>query len=924
MRPLKLTMSAFGPYAKEETVDFEQLGKEGLFLVTGDTGAGKTTLFDAITYALFGESSGQTRESSMFRSMYADVATPTWVELIFEYAGKRYKVHRSPTQMRPARRGGGLTEEKGKVSLQVGDEAPIENNKEVERCLKEVLGVDFNQYSQIAMIAQGEFRKLLLADTKERLPIFRKIFRTDNFLDLQRRLTEEARTLYGEVENKRRSVLQYIDGAICEEEIPEAKELKEAKAQTRDNKMTTGEMREVIEKVQRAEKERSERNNEECDRLKNELDALKKRLEQYDTYLKNKQLHDEQVEKKRLLEQDVKTTCEKTVAEALAKQPEIDKLVAEIGKIKLLIPKYAQLKKCSNNILTNQRESQRQQSQYEFEKVQKEKLEADIKQKEQELAELKDPAADIARLGHELQDNDKLQRDLRTLSAKIKDFNKLKTELEGLRSDVRQKELEYLTASKTYNDMHSLFLAEQAGYLAEKLQEGNPCPVCGSIHHPQLAQKAKNAPSEVELKKQEGEVNRLHNQSEEALAKFKEKEGIVNNTEANLRTEIDERVGDCSFGDAQVRISAKLVEMKRLYDDKTAELNGFKSQQIRKSQLEKELPTNRTKLQERNESLGKIQIAIAQLQTEEKNLQTAETQLREELPFGTETEARNILGKNELQKGILEQSIKNAQQALNKCEQEIAGLTGSISELAKLIQEAPSLDVESENAKREELEQQKKAAEEKSQKTIITLANNQKVLQNMDRASGDLVNLEKDYQMKNLIAQTAEGRLNGKERINLETYVLMSYFERIILRANTRLMIMSSGQYELRRSNTSNGNAQIGLNLDVLDHYNGSTRDVKTLSGGESFMASLSLALGLSDEIQSTAGGIRLDTLFVDEGFGSLDEESLAQALKALTSLTEGNRLVGIISHVAELKKINKQIEVTKDHQTYSHVRVIV
>ena len=405
---------------------------------------------------------------------------------------------------------------------------------------------------------------------------------------------------------------------------------------------------------------------------------------------------------------------------------------------------------------------------------------------------------------------------------------------------------------------------------------------------------------------------------------WRDLEGNVNYAQETLRQEIDERVGDCGIEDAQARISTKLVEMKRLHDDKATELNGFKSQQNRKSQLERELPSDRTKLQEISERLGKIQIAIAQLQTEEKNLQTAETQLRGELPFSTETEARNILGKNELQKGNLEQSIKDTQQALNKCEQEIAGLAGSIGELAKLIEEVPSLNVESENAKREELLQLKKAVDEKFQKIVITLANNHKVLQNMDRASGDLMNLEKEYQMKNLIAQTAEGRLSGKERINLETYVLMSYFERIILRANTRLMIMSSGQYELRRSNTSNGTAQIGLNLDVLDHYNGSTRDVKTLSGGESFMASLSLALGLSDEIQSTAGGIRLDTLFVDEGFGSLDEESLAQALKALASLTEGNRLVGIISHVAELKKINKQIEVTKDHLTYSHVRVIV
>jgi exonuclease SbcC len=924
MRPLKLRLSAFGPYACEEVIDFEQLGREGLFLITGDTGAGKTTIFDAITFALFGESSGQARESSMFRSMYADASTPTWVELKFEYANKRYKVHRSPTQLRPARRGDGLVEEKGKVWLQVSNEAPIENNKEVDRLLKEVLGVDFNQYSQIAMIAQGEFLKLLLADTKERLPIFREIFRTGNFLDLQKRLAEEAKTIYAEVENKRRSVLQYIDGATCEEENPAARELDMAKEQVRKNRMTTSEVREVIDKVQREDQTRSEQQIAEQERLKTEIEAVGKRLEQYSTYLKNKQKHEEQTKAKDELEQTTKKDCEKAVSEASARQPEIDKLAEEISKINLLMPKFAQLNQYRSEIQKVGRDLEKQAALLDDEQKKKERLEGDIQRKEQELAELKDPVADIARLEQELRDADQQQKDLRNLSSQIIDFNNLKAKLERLRQDVRQKEEQYGIANARYNDMHGLFIAEQAGYLAEQLKEGEPCPVCGSIHHPQLAQKAEGAPSEEALKQKEEEVKQLRMKSEDALAKFTLQQGVVNNSEETIRKKIVERIGESGIDDAQTRITAKLLEIKRLQDDKTSQLDVFKAQQNRKRQLEKELPNDRSMLNARLEKLSSMQVAIAQLRTRKESLQDAEKRLQEELPFGTEAEARSVLGEHQSQKRKLEQSIEDAKQALNRCNQQIAGLVGSIGELAKLIAEVPSLDVESEQKRHDDLVRQKKAVDDMHQKTIIAMDNNRRVLENMDRTSGDLVKLEKEYQMKNLIAQTAEGRLNGKERINLETYVLMSYFERIIQRANTRLMIMSSGQYELRRSKTSNGMAQIGLGLDVLDHYNGSTRDVKTLSGGESFMASLSLALGLSDEIQSTAGGIRLDTLFVDEGFGSLDDESLAQALKALSSLTEGNRLVGIISHVAELKKIDKQIIVTKDHQTYSHVRVVV
>ena len=238
MRPHKLTISAFGPYAGKTVIDFDKFGSQGLFLITGDTGAGKTTIFDAITYALFGEASGSSRDDSMFRSTYAESNVPTFVELQFEYADKHYTVKRSPNQMRPKDRGTGLTKQKAEAILQIDEETPLTDIKTVNAKLIEILGVDFKQYSQIAMIAQGQFRELLLANTNDRAKIFRSIFKTGGYLDLQKRLQEDANALYGKVQDKRKSAVQFVEGAVCLETNEWASELHIAKVKVKNSEMT--------------------------------------------------------------------------------------------------------------------------------------------------------------------------------------------------------------------------------------------------------------------------------------------------------------------------------------------------------------------------------------------------------------------------------------------------------------------------------------------------------------------------------------------------------------------------------------------------------------------------------------------------------------------------------------------------------------
>ena len=341
----------------------------------------------------------------------------------------------------------------------------------------------------------------------------------------------------------------------------------------------------------------------------------------------------------------------------------------------------------------------------------------------------------------------------------------------------------------------------------------------------------------------------------------------------------------------------------------------------RKKKLDKELPQDRKALEELANNKGKLEGNKKVLITKKDNLERNKNALKQELTYPSEADAQKALGERKEKKEKLEGAITTAKKEVDDYDKKLAELTGTINQLAEQIKDKPDVNVEEATLQKEALEKEKR---EKVDPAILALNTNNTInkgiIDNVKTTIDALSALEEEYRMKKNLSETANGQLSGKERISLETYVQSAYFERIIQRANTRLMVMSNGQYELRRRTTYSGAAQSGLELNALDHYNGTERDVRSLSGGEQFKASLSLALGLSDEIQESAGGIQLDTMFVDEGFGSLDESSLQQALKALNELTEGNRLIGIISHVADLKKIDRQIIVTKDNMDYSRI----
>ena len=345
MRPHKLTISAFGPYAGKTEVDFDKFGTQGLFLITGDTGAGKTTIFDAITYALFGEASGSSRSDSMFRSTYADPDVPTFVELQFEYGGRQYLVRRSPQQERPKARGTGFTTQKAEASLQIGDEPPITVVKDVNARLVEILGVNFSQYSQIAMIAQGQFRELLLAETRKRVEIFRSIFKTYGYLTLQKRLQEDANALYGEVQDMRKSALQYVAEAICHDNSEHAAHLQAAKEMVKKNEITIAQIVELIGTILSEEQQREKTLKEEQDKLGKKIEGVQKLLDAHKTYQKKKKEHDDALVEKERREKEEKPALEKKLEEAKSHQPEIEQLAKEIPQMEQLMPKYRRKRK---------------------------------------------------------------------------------------------------------------------------------------------------------------------------------------------------------------------------------------------------------------------------------------------------------------------------------------------------------------------------------------------------------------------------------------------------------------------------------------------------------------------------------------------------------------------------------------------------
>lgn len=1339
MRPQKLTISAFGPYAGKTEIDFSRLGDRGLFLITGDTGAGKTTIFDAIAFALYGEASGNVREAGMFRSKYAGEEMPTFVELEFVYREKRYRIRRNPEYLRPKGRGTGYTMQKADAELTFFDgRQPVTRTREVTRAVEEVIGLDYRQFTQIAMIAQGDFQKLLLAGTQERGEIFRQIFHTGLYQEVQNRLRDAAKERWKEYDEIRRSISQYLSGAVCEGSPEISLELESLRKVKFEGRVGRG-----LELLQ----ELLEQDGAALEQMDDQLSGLDEKIQQEDQLL-GKAEHFRQTavlleekrealkEKRQALEQAgeirekaLQSGAEEEELAALIRQAEenleryhaMEKLqeqmelqairIAEeqekrekavlcVGTLKLEIGEKKREQETLETAgeererLLHRKEGmekhreglQRQGGQYLEIQAEREKCEA---ARERALTQEKNLTGELEEAGQQaeaLRDRDavlvgltgsrerlekekaeleacrweweevrgqqekaeetlaglteqervwkemlgKLQEELRPLKNAeseemeyrhraerqkqvLEDFLGHEKRWKGYEKKREKQQENYGAAVEewerlrnAYYELEQRFFDAQAGMLAEHLKEGEKCPVCGALHHPEPAALAGEVPEKRELdekkkvlskaerkvEKLSGEIRHLSEQMDETegeLLRIGEGALRLSGEETRLSGEGERLSGDgerlyagtaqppggearrredASEGMKSGRAEAEKAEMfadgeaapgisvieqdvrdagavnagrlaemrqnlqmhleelqkqqegakekKERYDAGKQETEALEGRLAGLGEQGKDLRADVDLLAGRSMALGKqlddrlgrieearteqdarrkskgADVRAAVLEAEDASafktaadgkrkaaLESALCCLAEQLE---EISLREQQAQKDLElRGRLLETVRKLEKKLEKCREtirgqsscleilrsrrgenrkqmealllapgmpwgdsygnaaemgdhdllrtvtgagqlldlELAGLESGIAENRRNIKRKKHLDKEipkleeemrreEEEAGRSELlltrmdterklwkeqredleeilgEQTREEAEEKAgeirEKLRFLQKEREKAEQNFQRRREELTALqaavqaleaqqseepleaeeilerkrqwteekarlsgkraeryaagkknrdiyeavcdrqqmmiavEQEYVWVKALSDTANGTLTGKRKIELETFIQMTYFDRILRRANLRLMTMSSGQYELKRQEDGDGKREkAGLELNVIDHYNGTERSVKTLSGGESFQASLSLALGLSDEIQSCAGGIRLDAMFVDEGFGSLDEEALNQAVKALAGLTEGNRMVGIISHVAELKeRIERKIVVTK------------
>lgn len=921
MRPLKLKISAFGPYSGVTEFDFDKLGTNGLYLITGDTGAGKTTIFDAITYALYGEPSGKNREVSMFRSKYADESTPTEVELVFSYRDKEYTVKRNPEYEREAKRGGGTTKQSANAEIIYPDGKVITKIKDVDNAIKDIIGIDRDQFRQIAMIAQGDFLKLLIAPTKERMEIFRHIFKTETYQNMQDRLKRESGKLSDECDAIRRSISQYINGIVCDDDNTDSIEVTKAKNGDITIEDTLTLLEKLIsndEKTEQAIEKNKENLQKSLDAVKLSVNKAKDIISAKADFEKNKTELETETEKQKALSE--KAESEKK------KKPEIKKLGEQVAEIKALLPDYDEFSEKSAALQKNQK--------FISNSVElKKNTEKILKAAEDEIAALTKESKALEKAGEE---KIKLENEKKVLSDNANKLTTLKLNIDSL----EKAETEYKQAIEIYNEkqtiaektdtefkaQYKLYLDAQAGILADTLKKDEPCPVCGSTTHPKPVVKPEKAPTKEQLDTLQSESEVANTNANNARIKAGNLKGAFDEKQNSVTTEINALLGDVKPEETKSLIMVKLSDTDKKINEQIKLIETAQNKILRKEQIEKLLSQKTEELNILKEKLTKISDDVKTKVAENKSLEKRIKELKAKLTFDSkemaEAEIEALTEKTEQ----MTKAYENTLNELKESGEKLASLKAANEEISKRIGDDTNIDLEKETEKLTALEEEQARLEALAKVIHSRISTNKVARDNIKLKSGDLIEAEKKYSWVKSLSNTANGQLSGKEKIMLETYIQMNYFDRIISKANTRLMIMTDGQYDLvRRKESTSKSGQSGLDLDVIDHYNGSQRSVKSLSGGESFKASLALALGLSDEIQSSSGGIKLDTMFVDEGFGSLDEESLATAMKALSSLAEGNRLVGIISHVGELKqRIDKQIIVTKDKTGGSKAEIVV
>ena len=934
MRPIKLILSAFGPYASKIELDLAKLGENGVYLITGDTGAGKTTIFDAITFALFGKPSGDIRDVKTLRSEYAKEELETYVELDFLYHGEEYHIYRRPEYSYTHVQKNGEIKQRSKSAdayLILPNGERIVKPTEVTKQVEQLLGMKRDQFRQIAMIAQGSFLEILNADTKERGKLFEKVFMTSKYSILMDRLNQMAKegsTKLNEAKLRLQQIISDIRVPITLQE--EYEQMIETFAMDDIQPVY-----DLLDKIIASAKE-------ETKILQKQKDIIQKQLQKYrkEETEKSKQLQDLLSLEKLLKEKPAKEGKVNFLTEKLKVDGEkyklhIDDLKKEQVQIEHELPEYVRLTKLTTKLSEIKKQLSFVTKDLEEKISLKKQLDEDITLKQKESQTLADSELSLNKF---LIKEEELQK-------KISAFHHasmMKKEYQIAVEDLKKKTMSLqkntdakAEIQKQYDDAQVSYFANQAGLLASRLSKGQPCPVCGSLEHPHPASHSDKLVTQEEInqyKKKVEQAEKEYQMASKACADANLKMSSLKNELELVLKSVTEKV--IPIEDTQMFIDEHTVQLKNEQEEISKHIKQLQLQSKRYQELLKIIPQLQQKLTVVSDEVNQNEITQAKLSVEHEQIQKQVADITERLKYSSETEAKNHV--SIITKRILEyqQQIDQLTKATKQATDELVYVNAQID----MLKEKVSISIEEIPLQQNQL----KSLQIEIENLQVQQEENLKNIHNAQRYEADAQDTKQKIQSENETYQTKLSRYsslkeladvamgNGrssKEKITLQEYVQIAYLDRMIHKANERYLSMSNQQYQLVRSaGSKDKRSHEALDLDVIDYTNGSVRPVSSLSGGESFIASLALALGMSDEIQSQAGGIQIDTMFIDEGFGTLDQDSLNTAIQTLMNLSGENRLVGIISHVKELKeRIHKGIIVTKDlHGSHGSIAKVV
>lgn len=933
MKPLKLTMTAFGPYAEKTVIDFQQLN-QGVYLITGDTGAGKTTIFDAIVFALYGEGSGSGRNSDMFHSDYVDKFTDTEVTLEFLCREKQYVVTRT-IHYKKKRGDGGVGGIMKNALLYLPDEMPIEKETAVNQKITEILGLDEKQFRQIVMLAQGEFRKFLESKSDAREQILGKLFEHRIYVDFQNRLKESADLLKKERLEKEREISYHLSAGISVEQLKEGTQaLQTQKEALEQNILQLDKLLVRLQKQWNIAKQYNE-----------------KRAEQRATREKYAVIAEALKEKQQL---SVVLEAEKKNSEQIV--PCIDDLKLKIDTIKKCLDGYAALEKLQNNCTKLEGELENCKNLQKDAEEKQKAYATELTQLQTALEELKNVEVELTKLEHTLERNAFVQKQLKELQLRLEKYEKNEAQLVAEQENWQKQQYIYEIAHHSYVEKNRYFLAGQAGILAEELRKvveasgSGRCPVCKTVVEKtqitQFAELEAQVPTQEAVEAAREKMDR----EQERSAAMAKKCGVLKSTLDMVQKDtlefaerlFEEAVEWTVLGQPeylQTRIKKQEIlqaDCEQAYREQKLRQQEKIRLEKRQTELEKWSETAKQKAEESRQKYFSFEkehvVAVSEIEN-----------LKKSLLFASKEKAEDEIAVLQEEKQSLEQKVSNAENAWNLCRQEISHLQGQekalllqkesqeqmlcqLLETEEWLADYRDLDVPVTALKTQfdEKSLERKGMEEEKEKMIYSLENGRKTLARVEVLQKELDETKDGYEKLYKLAMLAVGQSQEGGKYSFSRYVLGTFFEEIIEQANYHLNHMTGGKYELiRQQEAERKNESAGLGMVIYDAYTGEQRGTASLSGGESFQVSLSLALGLSDVVRSRSAGYTLDTMFIDEGFGSLDEQSLDQAMEVLHDLSGDSRQIGIISHVGKLSENISQKIYVKRSPKGSSIKIV-